>query len=527
METQIPDTVPVEAQPLFRAVLTSHLRDGRSELTAFVKAYRALEEQGYESNDGGWVRKDVATVGDVHVDAPLSGKKSKRKDDPGGDLETEAFLDNTTEELEKQDKVTLDVPLLIRLLEIAREEIKSDVPIHVLTERLVALSQSGVTLNMDDYDSIVSTIKGVMTEDKEADGPVKKYLPPVEVHNAAQRAADLLSVVPPLTATLAGGEGLAEGDVRKVADHFADADIVDESDLDRDSFGGRHAAKWAGRILRKIDVEKRKQYAPWHAIDFDGTLAEHTGTKELGAPVAAMIDRVKGWLDKGETVKVFTARVADDPGGEQAKAIADWIEKYIGTRLEVTCEKDPGMIDLWDDKAVGVERDIGEPKEEQTEKFDPEEDRDENGRWTSGGGGSDAAKEPIAFKPSEKMLRAIASRVPCGVREQRVADEQERKVSTALGIPRTKDNSAFDLNNGKVAVEIKCVQSSANGKITMSKAAIERKTSEAKRDKLKTYTVVADKRAGGTKYYISKGVGSFRVSAMTPTTLAEMRGVLR
>jgi hypothetical protein len=53
------------------------------------------------------------------------------------------------------DKLTLDVPLFIRLLEYAKEDAKTDVDLHTATENALALSETGKTLTMDDYDTIV------------------------------------------------------------------------------------------------------------------------------------------------------------------------------------------------------------------------------------------------------------------------------------------------------------------------------------------------------------------------------------
>lgn len=50
-----------------------------------------------------------------------------------------------------QDTVTLDVPLLIRLLEEAREDIKSDAELHNLVERIVRVSKIATVLTMQDY----------------------------------------------------------------------------------------------------------------------------------------------------------------------------------------------------------------------------------------------------------------------------------------------------------------------------------------------------------------------------------------
>ena len=51
---------------------------------------------------------------------------------------------------DQQDHVSFDVPLLIRLLEHAREGIESDVELHNLVERVISIREKGV-LTMDDY----------------------------------------------------------------------------------------------------------------------------------------------------------------------------------------------------------------------------------------------------------------------------------------------------------------------------------------------------------------------------------------
>ena len=53
------------------------------------------------------------------------------------------------------DIIKLDVPLFIRLLELAREEIKDDADIHDVAEIVTKLSQQGV-VGMEHYNDIVS-----------------------------------------------------------------------------------------------------------------------------------------------------------------------------------------------------------------------------------------------------------------------------------------------------------------------------------------------------------------------------------
>jgi hypothetical protein len=52
------------------------------------------------------------------------------------------------------DTVTLDVPLLTRILELAREEVKSDEDLHLVITNILAIKNKGV-LTMQDYDAIL------------------------------------------------------------------------------------------------------------------------------------------------------------------------------------------------------------------------------------------------------------------------------------------------------------------------------------------------------------------------------------
>ena len=53
------------------------------------------------------------------------------------------------------DIIKLDVPLFIRLLELAREEIKDDADIHDVAEIVTKLSQDGA-VTMEQYNKIIS-----------------------------------------------------------------------------------------------------------------------------------------------------------------------------------------------------------------------------------------------------------------------------------------------------------------------------------------------------------------------------------
>lgn len=53
------------------------------------------------------------------------------------------------------DIVKMDVPLLIRIMEYAREDAKTDMDLHDVAEKLVSLGRRGGTATMRDYDKIV------------------------------------------------------------------------------------------------------------------------------------------------------------------------------------------------------------------------------------------------------------------------------------------------------------------------------------------------------------------------------------
>jgi hypothetical protein len=126
----------------------------------------------------------------------------------------------------------------------------------------------------------------------------------------------------------------------------------------------------------------------WIGVDLDGTLAEYAGwqgPEHIGAPVPAMVERVKRWLAEGREVRIFTARVwpftnvlypnapspaptmipaPHDERTEQAFSaacsIAAWCHIHLGRLLPITCAKDYGMVELYDDRAVQVRMNTGE-----------------------------------------------------------------------------------------------------------------------------------------------------------------------
>jgi hypothetical protein len=120
----------------------------------------------------------------------------------------------------------------------------------------------------------------------------------------------------------------------------------------------------------------------WVAVDLDGTLAEHHGSKgwqgydHIGPPIPAMLQAVKDFLEDGIEVRIFTARaamhgklVSPDQDYREPQPficidavgpIKKWCKEHIGQELEVTCKKDPGCVLILDDRAMQVIQNTGE-----------------------------------------------------------------------------------------------------------------------------------------------------------------------
>ena len=105
----------------------------------------------------------------------------------------------------------------------------------------------------------------------------------------------------------------------------------------------------------------------WIGVDLDGTLAHYDGWVshiDIGEPILPMVNRVQEWLVDGHNVKIFTARISSPSALENTEAIVairNWCRDHIGVALEVTNVKDFDMAELWDDRAVQVIANTGEP----------------------------------------------------------------------------------------------------------------------------------------------------------------------
>ena len=117
------------------------------------------------------------------------------------------------------------------------------------------------------------------------------------------------------------------------------------------------------------DVKYADKEKAWIGCDLDGTLAKCDGWKGwqyIGEPVEKMVLKLKSYMDRGLTVKIWTARCSkvslarsNITFDQMSKVIQDWTEKVFGQRLEVVTEKDCDMLFCFDDSIMQVEPNTG------------------------------------------------------------------------------------------------------------------------------------------------------------------------
>ena len=66
-------------------------------------------------------------------------------------------INQVKENLNPIDSIKMDVPLFIRMLEYAREDAKTDIDLHDVTEKIIGMSKEGRTLTIKDYNNIMSS----------------------------------------------------------------------------------------------------------------------------------------------------------------------------------------------------------------------------------------------------------------------------------------------------------------------------------------------------------------------------------
>jgi hypothetical protein len=121
----------------------------------------ALQKQyfdQYKKNKNNWVKKYGTDAEKVMVGAAFKRAESvamKENKQRIKEAIRKALMEPTTKE-NPIDVASLDVPLLIRIMEYAKEDAQTDMDLHKVAENIIELSKQGRTLTMDDYSNIVS-----------------------------------------------------------------------------------------------------------------------------------------------------------------------------------------------------------------------------------------------------------------------------------------------------------------------------------------------------------------------------------
>lgn len=112
------------------------------------------------------------------------------------------------------------------------------------------------------------------------------------------------------------------------------------------------------------------------ALDLDKTLFYHEskwGISKIGDPIPKMVERVKGWINKGHRISIFTARACPFAFGKdrreeserQKTLIHEALEKAGLPKFDVTCMKSPSFTHFIDDRAHRVIANTGEMKSDE------------------------------------------------------------------------------------------------------------------------------------------------------------------
>ena len=145
----VPSSIITRLRELARSINMdqTHLESAEEEV---FEAIRNLESTIYNLDD---VFNEFASEIEYQIDE-LQGQLD--------DMQWEKKYGRPLNEgidLNPEDTVSMDIPLLIRLLEYAREDAKTDMDLHNVAEMLINLSKDGNTLSMAQYDQIVGNQK--------------------------------------------------------------------------------------------------------------------------------------------------------------------------------------------------------------------------------------------------------------------------------------------------------------------------------------------------------------------------------
>jgi hypothetical protein len=92
----------------------------------------------------------------LRADTRTLGKNDKYRMGVPGLTLAASVIEATMEDQNPTDKISMDIPLFLRMLEYAKEDAKTDMDLHQVTARAIELMQQHDYLCMDNYDTIVN-----------------------------------------------------------------------------------------------------------------------------------------------------------------------------------------------------------------------------------------------------------------------------------------------------------------------------------------------------------------------------------
>ena len=145
----------------FKIFKQKHANVKKEEFERLLKAYGA--------------ENLVELVMQIQETSGMGERGDDWNEETGGGDQIKSKKKKIKEEADKADTVTMDIPLLIRVLEYAREDAKTDMDLHKVVENLINMRKQG-TLSMDLYNKIVAIKEDIESLDEISKDLARGYM---------------------------------------------------------------------------------------------------------------------------------------------------------------------------------------------------------------------------------------------------------------------------------------------------------------------------------------------------------------
>ena len=214
-----------------------------------------------------------------------------------------------------EDKITVDVPLFIRLLEYAREDAKTDMDLHDVAENAVSLSADGKTLTMNDYSALVTVSKEPMNEDdwKQSDDESDMaHSQLISIKSNTEELMNMINKDEQLDAWVQSKLTKAQDYLESIKDYLKGEETIDES-----STGDPSLQRIAGEIFNKLPKEGSYELAEL----FDDLVTSYNLSDNEKKEVYALVKDI-------ENQELGLSEISQKDKKALAYAIATNIAKY-------------------------------------------------------------------------------------------------------------------------------------------------------------------------------------------------------